>query len=830
MKKQSVILLLIALLMAFGVGGAAAQDQTIVDIAAGNPDFSTLVTAVQAAGLVDVLADPNAQWTVFAPTNAAFEALPEGVLDMVLADQELLTRILTYHVVQGAVTSDQLSSMMVPSMEMTALGADLAGSELDIQVGDDGSVTVNGANVVTADIIASNGVIHVVDAVLLPPDVAAALAGDGDAATEEAAGTIVDIAAGNPDFSTLVTAVQAAGLVDVLADPNAQWTVFAPTNAAFEALPEGVLDMVLADQELLTRILTYHVVQGAVTSDQLSSMMVPSMEMTALGADLAGSELDIQVGDDGSVTVNGANVVTADIIASNGVIHVVDAVLLPPDVAAALAGDGDAATEEPAAAPTGDAALFISSNPDSFENDSVVTYDFELSGAGRTFNGFEGIASVQSVDVASDGTAYVTADLDASSGGIIVIGGMGAAESMAVGAAPNIIGGPNAAGLIAPKGLDVVEELGVVIVANFGANNIKGFPLDATGDATPTIFIDNFGGVGGGVWDVHYDAASDTLFAAGTAGSLLAYGNFSTDFGRSGPTATIVPSDADGSQISVNLHGVDYDAASDTIVLTDVGAADNNTDGQIFVIAGVTGLNGNVPVTAWIGGEGSQLGNPVDVALRGNSIYVAEKANDLLLRYDNILGMTGMSADPAPVAVEFTRPESVSVYDAAAMTDEMAATEEAAGTIVDIAAGNPDFSTLVTAVQAAGLVDVLADPNAQWTVFAPTNAAFEALPEGVLDMVLADQELLTRILTYHVVQGAVTSDQLSSMMVPSMEMTALGADLAGSELDIQVGDDGSVTVNGANVVTADIIASNGVIHVVDAVLLPPDVAAMVAGN
>ena len=652
--------------------------------------------------------------------------------------------------------------------------------------------------------------------------------GVGGAAAQDQ--TIVDIAAGNPDFSTLVTAVQAAGLVDVLADPNAQWTVFAPTNAAFEALPEGVLDMVLADQELLTRILTYHVVQGAVTSDQLSSMMVPSMEMTALGADLAGSELDIQVGDDGSVTVNGANVVTADIIASNGVIHVVDAVLLPPDVAAALAGDGDAATEEPAAAPTGDAALFISSNPDSFENDSVVTYDFELSGAGRTFNGFEGIASVQSVDVASDGTAYVTADLDASSGGIIVIGGMGAAESMAVGAAPNIIGGPNAAGLIAPKGLDVVEELGVVIVANFGANNIKGFPLDATGDATPTIFIDNFGGVGGGVWDVHYDAASDTLFAAGTAGSLLAYGNFSTDFGRSGPTATIVPSDADGSQISVNLHGVDYDAASDTIVLTDVGAADNNTDGQIFVIAGVTGLNGNVPVTAWIGGEGSQLGNPVDVALRGNSIYVAEKANDLLLRYDNILGMTGMSADPAPVAVEFTRPESVSVYDAAAMTDEMAATEEAAGTIVDIAAGNPDFSTLVTAVQAAGLVDVLADPNAQWTVFAPTNAAFEALPEGVLDMVLADQELLTRILTYHVVQGAVTSDQLSSMMVPSMEMTALGADLAGSELDIQVGDDGSVTVNGANVVTADIIASNGVIHVVDAVLLPPDVAAMVAGN
>jgi uncharacterized surface protein with fasciclin (FAS1) repeats len=691
-------------------------------------------------------------------------------------------------------------------------------------------------------------------AVLLVMVLLAAFGFGGVAAQDQ---NIVEIASGNPDFSTLVTAVEAAGLVDVLADPEAQWTVFAPTNAAFDALPEGVLDMVLADQELLTRILTYHVVQGAITSDQLSSMAAPSMEMSAVGEDTTGSTLDIQVGDDGSVTVNGANVVMADIIASNGVIHVVDSVLLPPDVAAMLAGgeemqateemmatDDMMMTEEPMM--MGDPVLFVSSNPDSFENDSVVTYDFDLSGVINTYNAFEGIASVQSVDLASDGTAYVTVDVDASSGGIVVASGMGSAESMAVGAAANVIGGPTAAGLINPKGLDVVEELGVVIVANFGANNIKGFPLDATGDATPTIFIDNFGDAGGSVWDVHYDATSDTLFAAGTAGTLLVYGNFSTDMGASGPTATIVPSDADGNKISVNLHGVDYDAASDTVVLTDVGAADNNADGQIFVIAGLMGMSGNVPVTAQYGGEGSQLGNPVDLVLHEGSAYVAEKANDLLLRYDGILGMTGMSADPAPLAVEFTKPESVTVYGGGMMmeddmmatdeaemmaTDDMMMTEEASmGTIVDIAAGNPDFSTLVTAVQAAGLVDVLADPNAQWTVFAPTNAAFDALPEGVLDMVLADQELLTRILTYHVVQGAITSDQLSSMAAPSMEMSAVGAETTGSTLDIQVGDDGTVTVNGANVVMADIIASNGVIHVVDSVLLPPDVAAMLAGN
>lgn len=178
MKKPISIMLILILVFSLGLSSTAfAQDQNIVEIAAGNEDFSTLVTAVEAAGLVDVLADPDAQWTVFAPTNAAFEALPEGVLDMALADTELLTRILTYHVVEGTVTSDQLSDMMAPSMEMSAVGADLEGSELDIAVADDGSVTVNGVSVITADILATNGVIHVIDQVLLPPDVAESISG-----------------------------------------------------------------------------------------------------------------------------------------------------------------------------------------------------------------------------------------------------------------------------------------------------------------------------------------------------------------------------------------------------------------------------------------------------------------------------------------------------------------------------------------------------------------------------------------------------------------------------------------------------------------------------
>lgn len=153
--------------------GLAAPIDTIADVVvmateAEEPQFTTLLAAVQAAGLAEALADEGATLTVFAPTDAAFAALPEGALEMVLADTELLTRILTYHVVAGAVTSDMLSDMSVATLET---------GELAITVAEDGTVMVNDATVITADIGASNGIIHVIDKVLLPADVAEALAG-----------------------------------------------------------------------------------------------------------------------------------------------------------------------------------------------------------------------------------------------------------------------------------------------------------------------------------------------------------------------------------------------------------------------------------------------------------------------------------------------------------------------------------------------------------------------------------------------------------------------------------------------------------------------------
>ncbi|MAS36584.1 MAG: hypothetical protein CL610_21445 [Anaerolineaceae bacterium] len=471
--------------------------------------------------------------------------------------------------------------------------------------------------------------------------------------------TIVEIAASNDDFSTLVTAVEAAGLVDVLADPDAEWTVFAPTNAAFEALPEGVLDMLLADTELLTRVLTYHVVEGTVTSDMLTSMMAPSMEMTAPGAPLMGSELDVTVGDDGTVMVNDATVVTADILASNGVIHVIDSVLVPPEIAAMLEEsmmmDGDMMM---------DATLFTSLNPAELADDAVVTLTGDLSEMTSTFDGFDGITSVESIKFASNGDAYITVDTGEDMGSILVVEGLGMADSMRVGMGTRMIGGTMAAGLVAPKGLDIIEDLDLVLVANFGATNIKGFSLSAEGDVEPTVFIDDFGGVSGSIWDVHYDAETDTLFVANTGGTLLLYAGFSEDLGASGPTSQIIPSDMDGNQISVNLHGVDYDAASDTVILSDVGLADDATDGQLFTISGVSMANGNVPVDLAIGGPESMLGNPVDVVWDGSGIYVAEKANDMVLYYADLLDTMGMMDGAATMSIEAPKAESVTLFHA----------------------------------------------------------------------------------------------------------------------------------------------------------------------
>ena len=278
----------------------------IVDTAVGAGNFTTLVAAVEAAGLVDALKGEG-PFTVFAPTDEAFAAIPQETLDTLLADPTGdLTQILLYHVVEGKV----MAADVTDGLEATTL----QGAPVNFTVAD-GSVKINDATIVTTDIEASNGVIHVIDAVIMPP------AAEEAAAEAPAALDIVDTAVSAGNFTTLVAAVEAAGLVDALKGEG-PFTVFAPTDEAFAAIPQETLDALLADPSGdLTQILLYHVVEGKV----MAADVTDGLEATTL----QGAPVNFTVAD-GSVKINDATIVTTDIEAANGVIHVIDAVIMPP--------------------------------------------------------------------------------------------------------------------------------------------------------------------------------------------------------------------------------------------------------------------------------------------------------------------------------------------------------------------------------------------------------------------------------------------------------------------------------------------------------------------
>ena len=312
---------------------AGMTNDTAATAASNNPLLSTLVTAVTKAGLVDTL-NSDGPFTIFAPTNDAFAAIPAADLDAVLADQELLTSILTYHVVAGE------------SLDAAALGA--AGSAetvngATLEFGADGT-TVNGVDVLCSNVVTANATVHIIGEVLMPSaddsgdmeegdmeegammptgPLCAAVPADGEGSfagmTNDTAATA---ASNNPVLSTLVAAVQAAGLVDTL-NSDGPFTIFAPANPAFDALPAGTLDAVLADPDLLTSILTLHVVAG----ERLSSADLAELDSVTT---VNGADITLEVADDGTLMVNGqASVGCADIQTANATVHVIDAVLMP---------------------------------------------------------------------------------------------------------------------------------------------------------------------------------------------------------------------------------------------------------------------------------------------------------------------------------------------------------------------------------------------------------------------------------------------------------------------------------------------------------------------
>jgi len=363
----------------FAVAAPAASTaaMTIAEVAAGNRDLSLLVKALTAANLVDVVADRDASLTVFAPTDAAFVSLAQALgfkgddkaaaFDAIVdALTKLgkgdpiptLTAILQYHVAAGVVRSTDL----VKAGGYTPL----AGPE--VMLADDGKTLMDAApavadpKLVAVDVKASNGIVHLIDGVLLP------IAVGGMPATPKPTPrptrrptprptprptstpmpvdpTIADLVANNDDFSALLKALTAADLVDVFTNRSASLTVFAPTNDGFLHLAvtlgywvrhptlEGAFDHIvgaltrLGDGHpipLLTRILTYHVLPGVVTTKELAGETVTTLE---------GGELRVQpwlrLVDRAPARRFNPKIMPGDVRAANGIVHVIDGVLLP---------------------------------------------------------------------------------------------------------------------------------------------------------------------------------------------------------------------------------------------------------------------------------------------------------------------------------------------------------------------------------------------------------------------------------------------------------------------------------------------------------------------
>ncbi|MFC3095602.1 adhesin [Alteromonas sediminis] len=515
---------------------------TIVDVAASNEDFETLVAALEAANLVETLDDENATFTVFAPTDDAFALLGQETLDALLADPEnLLAPILTYHVLDGEVDADAAiaaAGSTVETLNGASVGLSLAGDDL----------LVNTSTVITTNIETDNGIIHVIDAVLMPP-----------MPTDASGSTIVDVALADDRFETLVAALTQADLVSTLADPDANFTVFAPTDDAFAKIDSDTLGALIEDFDALRAVLLQHVVLDAAVDSVTAFSLAGTDVETASGA-LIPTAINQETD---TLTIGGANVVITDIVTDNGIIHVID---------------------------------------------SVIIGDVELPTPATTI-----------VDVAAGNENFSTL-----------------------------------VSLLQATGLDAALD-------------------DASADFT--VFAPT---------NAAFDALDPELFAA---------------------------------------LGADPEALSNVLLY-------HVAEGSVASDAALMVAQGDDSLVEMLNGESTAL------SLSGSDLYI----NTSLVSSTDIMADNGIIHVVDQVIVP---PTSI---DASSQT------------VAEYAAGNDNFSTLVTALDAAGLVSALADPDATFTVFAPTNAAFAKIDSDALNALLADTPALTSVLLQHVINtGAINS-------------------------------------------------------------------------
>jgi transforming growth factor-beta-induced protein len=302
MQLTAVLVFLVLSLVQVAV--VKSQQGDIIQTLIQDGQYRILLFALADTGLIEAFRGPG-PFTVFAPTDRAFEKLPRDVINDLFRPENRpkLAKLLEFHAVSGkALTAAEIIALNPPfklkmlnnvSTEITEKG---------------GIIKINNATVIIADIKASNGIIHAIDEVLFPPDVVQTAINDGR-------------------FKILVTALKAGDLVQALEGPG-PFTVFAPTDAAFGKLPPGTVTDLLKPENKpkLIRILTYHVVAGKALSSADILALKPPVKLEMLNG--LTTEVTVSGGD---IKVNDATVIVANVIATNGIVHAIDTVLLPAD-------------------------------------------------------------------------------------------------------------------------------------------------------------------------------------------------------------------------------------------------------------------------------------------------------------------------------------------------------------------------------------------------------------------------------------------------------------------------------------------------------------------
>jgi uncharacterized surface protein with fasciclin (FAS1) repeats len=689
-------------LIASSIISIAANSQTVVDIIVNSPVHTTLEAAVIAANLQGTLSGPG-PFTVFAPTDDAFAALPAGTVEALLADIPALTNILTYH----AVGATALSTSLTNGQLVTTL----QGQKVTVTI-NNGNVFINNAQVTVADIVATNGVVHVIDAVLLPPT-----------------GTVVDVVVNSPDHTTLEAAVIAAGLAGTLSGTG-PFTIFAPTDAAFAALPAGTVEALLADIPALTNILTYHAVAGSAFSAGLNNgQMVTTVQ---------GQKVTVTI-NNGNVFINNAQVTVADIVATNGVVHVIDAVLLPP---------------------TGTVVDVIVNSPDHTTLEAAVI----AAGLAGTLSGTGPFTIFAPTDAAFEALPSGTveallADIPALTNILTYHAVAGSAFSAGLN---------NGQMIMTIQGQDVTVTFNngnvfindaQVTVADIVATNGVVHVIDAV--LIPAAVTN------GTVVDIIVNSPDHTTLEAAVIAANLA-GTLS----GTGPFTVFAPTDAAFAALPAGtVEALLADIPALTNILTYHAVAGTALSSDLS--------NGQMIMTI--------QGQDVTVTIDNGNVFI----NNAQVTVADIIATNGV----------------VHVIDAVLLPEPTVSN----GTVVDIIVNSPEHTTLETAVIAAGLAGTLSGTG-PFTVFAPTDAAFAAVPTATLNALLADPNgLLTDVLLHHVVGAAAFSGDLSN----GQQLTTLFDD---NVLVTIAG--GNVSIDNATVIVADIEATNGVVHVIDAVLVP----------